>query len=239
MQMLTLENLHVTFDGYAALAGAQLVVREGERHGLVGANGSGKSTLLDVAGGQIAADEGRVLLDGRDVSHARVHERARARIGRVFQEGRLCATLSAREHLALADDVKRASGATLGTLRAAANLADAWLDCCPSQLTLLERRRLELVLAMYGADVLLCDEIAAGLGPVESEGFYALIDGAVAAGWIRGAVLVEHRLELLLGHATRVSVMSEGRVVASAGDSPDAMEATVARHLFPRRRDQP
>lgn len=225
------------FDGIAALAGAQLVVRRGERHGLVGTNGSGKSTLLAVTCGQVGVDRGRVLLGDRDVSRLKPFERARARIGRVFQESRLWPTLSSWEHLCVVESVKKASNASLNDLRTAAGVEREGLGRFPAQLTLLERRRLELVLAMYGADIVLCDEIAAGLGTAESESLYAVIDAAMSAGWIGAVVLVEHKLDLLLDHVQRVSVMKEGRVVATSSESPEAMESAVAEHLFPRQQE--
>ena len=84
--MLRIERLTVAFDGVTALAGVELEVAEGERVSVLGPSGSGKSTLLRALAGLLRPDEGRVLLDGRDLADVPPHRRG---IGLMFQEGAL------------------------------------------------------------------------------------------------------------------------------------------------------
>ena len=80
---LEVEDVVVRFDGAAALAGASLVVSEGEVAAVLGPSGSGKTTLLRVVAGLQRPDSGRVLLDGRDLAGVPVHRRG---VGLVFQD---------------------------------------------------------------------------------------------------------------------------------------------------------
>ncbi|NOZ84721.1 MAG: ABC transporter ATP-binding protein [Deltaproteobacteria bacterium] len=85
--MLKIENLHVEIKGREILHGISLEVPDGEVHALLGPNGSGKSTLLMAAMGfsGYAVTKGRVLLDGKDITHIPINERARAGLGIAFQ----------------------------------------------------------------------------------------------------------------------------------------------------------
>jgi thiamine transport system ATP-binding protein len=95
--MLRVERLAVTFDGISALAGVELEVAAGERVSVLGPSGSGKSTLLRVVAGLLHPDEGRVLLDGRDLAGVPPHRRG---IGLMFQEGALFPHLDVSANIA-------------------------------------------------------------------------------------------------------------------------------------------
>ncbi len=80
MQSLNIENLHVSSEGKEIVKGVSLEIKKGEVHALMGPNGSGKSTLANALAGhpKYEITEGRILLDGRDITRAPAHERARA-----------------------------------------------------------------------------------------------------------------------------------------------------------------
>ena len=99
--LLSVSGIHKRFGGVHALRGAELAVRRGEVHSLVGANGSGKSTLLNILSGQVAPDAGTIVLDGepvrfRDPSRALAHG-----IATVTQETTLVPELSVAENILL------------------------------------------------------------------------------------------------------------------------------------------
>lgn len=105
--LLAARGLRKRFGGVVATDGVDLDVRAGEIHALIGPNGAGKTTLVAQLCGELASDAGTLSFAGRDLTHAAMHQRARAGLVRSFQVTRLFRSLSVREHLAFA---ARASG---------------------------------------------------------------------------------------------------------------------------------
>ena len=108
--MIEVKNLHVTFSPNTAmetqaLCGADLKVEEGEFVTVIGSNGAGKSTLLAAIAGDIRPQEGRIFIDGKDVTGLSAHKRA-GDIARVFQDplAGTCASISVEENMSLAAD---------------------------------------------------------------------------------------------------------------------------------------
>ena len=99
---LEVHGLSVSFGGIAAVNDVDLTVAPGEIVGLIGPNGAGKTTIFDLISGFTSADAGRVTLHGRDVTGASPADRARAGLGRSFQDARLFAGLTVEETIAVA-----------------------------------------------------------------------------------------------------------------------------------------
>ena len=95
------------FSGIIALDHVDIDVDEGERVGLIGPNGAGKTTFFNCILGVLRTDGGVVQLDGDDISGLRVHERARLGIGRTFQRIELFPDSTVRDHLVIAERVRR------------------------------------------------------------------------------------------------------------------------------------
>jgi ABC-type branched-subunit amino acid transport system ATPase component/ABC-type branched-subunit amino acid transport system permease subunit len=240
----------VRFGGRTALDGVDLVVQQGEVLGLIGANGAGKSTLLAAVSGFVRPSAGTVRVLGRDVTGASPAERARAGLGRVFQDARLFDDLTVRECVLVALEARERSELvpsllSLPPARAAerrkAALADEVLDgvglvrYADSQVRTLStgtRRVVELAcLTAQDARVLLLDEPTAGLAQRETEAFGPLL---LRLREQLGAtlVVVEHDLPLLLGISDRVQCLSAGRTLALG--TPDEVRddpAVVAAYL--------
>lgn len=109
--MLKLENIHIAFNGLKVLNDLSLQLNSGDFVAIMGCNGAGKSTLFDLIAGTTKPDQGRVLLDGQDITGWSEIERAPF-IGRLFQNTRLASvsTLTVRENLALATLKGRSAG---------------------------------------------------------------------------------------------------------------------------------
>ena len=231
--VLAAHGVQVRFGGRTALDGVDVEVRSGEVLGLIGANGAGKSTLLGVLGGTVAAAQGRVLLDGQDITALAPHRRARLGVGRIFQDARLFDELTVRECVLLAlESVERAEvvPALLGLPPARAGerrkraLAESYLDALglgpvadtPSRsLSTGTRRVVELAcLTAQGARVLLLDEPTAGLAQRETEAFGPVLlrlrDDLDAT-----LVLVEHDIGLVRAVSDRVQCLEAGRTLAT------------------------
>lgn len=229
------------FSGVTALDDLRITIEDGEMRGLVGANGAGKTTLLNVIGGQVVVDGGIVRIAGRDVARFSPWRRAELGLGRTFQEGRMWPDLTAAQHLRVAIDASRRIAGRASLHRAvddmcsAVELPKTLLDRVPEQLRLLDRRRVELAMAMLNAShLLLVDEIGAGLDIEEARTLYRLISGLIDRRKVRAAVLVEHRLELLAAFATGISLIENGKISQHA----DCKQAAQLDHLMNRMFDR-
>lgn len=243
MTTLQMINVNVAFGGLVVLCSASLSLERGTRFGLMGANGSGKSTLLSVLGGQLPTPSGSVWLDGKDISRLGVVARARLGLIRMFQESRLWENMSVAENLRCLIDVKGGDGVDrMRQLRLELDLEGAWLRRTPEALTLHQRRRVELCVAMFGARILLCDELGAGLNLMEARALYSVVHRAVQAGRIEAALLVDHKQTLLDEFCCILAVMASGQPVrqrapdgvkrSSANPVPDAYPARLAEGLL-------
>jgi branched-chain amino acid transport system ATP-binding protein len=239
--VLKITGVHKGFAGIAVLADFDLQLEDGALYGLVGTNGSGKTTVLNVIGGQEVIDAGCIRLAGRDISCLPTFARTKTGLGRIFQESRLWSDLTVREHLVVViGSVGRGHPASrsLRDVLLTAELSTALLDQMPSQMRLLDRRRVELALAMLTAsNLLLVDEIGAGLHIEEASALYQLIEQFVRQRRVRAALIVEHKLDLLAAFATEIGLISGGKIKERADcDQHEHMSRLIERMFdFPKR----
>jgi branched-chain amino acid transport system ATP-binding protein len=232
--VLEARGLTRRFGALAAAEDVSLTLRPGECHAVIGPNGAGKSTLVAMLAGEQRPDGGTVLLGGEDITRLGAAARARLGIARSFQITQLCRGLSVRENVLLA--AQGASGRSFGLLRPAGRdpalgeVADAALAAAglaaraalpAALLSHGEQRQLELAIALaQGPRALLLDEPAAGLGPAETEALAARL------GALKGRIamlLVEHDMDTVFALADRITVLAQGRVIASG--TPEAIRA--------------
>ena len=232
--MLAVENVTVRFDGKAALAGASLEVAAGETVTVLGPSGSGKTTLLRVIAGLQTPDEGRVVLDGRDLAAVPPHRRS---VGLVFQDhalfphrdvfGNVAFGLRMRDEPAAAvtrrvSELLELVGLSGYEHRSVATLSGG------------EQQRVALARALAPAPrMLLLDE---PLGSLDRRLRDRLLDdlAQLFAELRLTALYVTHDQTEAFALGDRVAVMREGRVVQI--DTPDALwsrplDADVARFL--------
>jgi simple sugar transport system ATP-binding protein len=204
-----------------ALDGADLDVRAGEVHAVLGENGAGKSTLLGILGGMLRPDAGTVEIQG-DVVQLRSPRDAWARgVGLVHQHFTLVPALSVLENLALG--WRGGGGLRLPydqVADAAARLAERTglrvpLDARVEQLGVGERQRVEILKTLLrDPPLLVLDEPTAVLTPGEADTLFALLRDLAATG--RAVVLVAHKIDEVLRVADRVTVLRHGRTVLTA-----------------------
>jgi branched-chain amino acid transport system ATP-binding protein len=224
--LLEIRGLHKRFGGVAATDGVDLKVNAGEIHALIGPNGAGKTTLVAQVAGQLASDSGTVRFDGADITHLSPHKRALHGLARSFQITRLFHSLSVLDNMAVA--VQAVAGRTFSSWqrvdadtalfeRARALLGRLGLhgkhDWRIEQLSHGEQRALEVGMALAGKPKLvLLDEPLAGMGAQESQTMTALVDS------LRGefaVLLIEHDVDAVFRLADTVSVLVNGRIIAS------------------------
>ena len=232
---LRLEGITRGFGPTSVLSGVDLSVVPGERHALIGPNGAGKSTLFNVIAGALRPDAGSVWLDGDEVTGRSVHRRARAGLGRSFQTTRVFARLSVFENLRCAlwcgAVAARAGSWPLACSKWALwwrhsrdideaawrVLADLGLEQEAStpagELEYGAQRRLDLGIALAsGARTLLLDEPTAGMNREEAGRTIEWLR-LVSAG--KTLVVIEHDIDAVFSLADRVSVLVQGRIIAT------------------------
>ncbi|MCK9898155.1 ABC transporter ATP-binding protein [Frankia sp. AgB32] len=235
------------FAGILALDDVSLRIGEGERVGLIGPNGAGKTTLFNCLLGVLAADGGTVEVAGRDVSRLRAHRRARLGLGRTFQRIELFPETSVRDHLLIAERVRRGTGRLwkdlLGLGRPTAEetrrcdevlellglveLADAPVE----RLSLGQGRLVEVGRAlMTRPAMLLLDEPSSGLDRAETAALATTLREVQREQGF-AILLVEHDVELVTGFTTRSYVLDFGRLIAE-GPTGEVMASDSVRAAY-------
>ncbi len=210
--ILLVESLVKRFGAFRALDGVSFDLRPGEVLGLVGPNGSGKTTCINVVSGLYAADEGRVMFEGRDLGAMPPHRRAQTGINRTFQSPHPFGSLTVRENVAVAASYGGAGRpADLDALLASLDL-DRVADRPAHDLNSAQQKALDLARALATAPrLLLVDELAAGLNPAElarmADRLRALAAGGMAL------LIVEHLMGFIDRVTDRVVVMNAGREI--------------------------
>jgi branched-chain amino acid transport system ATP-binding protein len=216
MPILSLHSVSRSFGALKVTDGVSFDLEPGEALGIIGPNGAGKSTLFNLITGNIAADAGRILLDGRDVTGLPPMDRVRAGIGRSFQIPQPFGGLSVYENLLVAARFGGEVGAAEAPrfcmdILARTGLSDV-AEKTASGLPLLQRKRLELARAMATKPrVILLDEIAGGLTDAECVELVATIRSIHAEG--TAIIWIEHVLHALNSVVERLMVLNFGRML--------------------------
>jgi branched-chain amino acid transport system permease protein len=218
------------FGAVVAVDGVNLKVREGEIHGLIGANGSGKTSLLNVLSGLSRLNAGSFLIDGKDATRMAADRIANMKLGRTFQTPRIFPQLSLWDNLRVGLDARTGEPEPSIAKLAAALEAEFREDS--AELLSHGQRRLAEVLrtVLKEAKIVLFDEPAAGLSQSERANFAKLLR-FLSRGMGKTIILVEHDLDLVWGIADTITVLEQGRVVASGLPEAVARDPAV-QHMF-------
>jgi ABC-type sugar transport system ATPase subunit len=216
---LSVTGIHKRFGGVHALRGADLAVRRGEVHSLVGANGSGKSTMLNILSGQVAPDAGTIVLDGEPVRFRDPSRALASGIATVTQETTLVPDLSVAENILLGPRKVRCWFGIdwRASRRRAAEIqkllgAEFSVDDKVSDLPADQRQLVEIARAIsMNARVLLLDEPTSSLTEAEVESLFELVRSLKARGLT--TIFVSHRMSELFALADRVTILRDGRTV--------------------------
>jgi len=232
--LLATERLSKAFGALKVTDGVSLDVRVGEIHAVIGPNGAGKTTLIHQLSGGLAADGGRVLFDGADITHIPMAARAKLGIARTFQITSVLEGFSVLENAALAVQARAGSSFRFfGQAKNEQDLNDEALihletvgladraSIRAGNLSHGEKRQLELAIALaIKPRLLLLDEPLAGTGQDESAALTSLI-GSLKQSY--GIMLIEHDMEAVFTLADRVSVLVYGRLIKTG--TPDEVRA--------------
>lgn len=231
MRLLEVERVTRSFGGVRAVSEVSFAVDEGEVVGVMGPNGSGKTTLFNLIAGALAPQAGSIRLEGRDITGWAPHRVCAAGLARTFQLVRPFPGLSALDNVR----VGRLYGRGRDRHRSAAADAERLLGVVglegkatrrASELTLMDRKRLELARALAtDPRLLLLDEFMAGLNPAETEAAMALLRRLPSEGVT--LLMVEHIVWALMDLSQRIVVLSAGEKVAEGTPAEVAADPTV------------
>src|SRR5687767_14131527 len=240
--MLQLSGVSKRFGGVVATDEVSLEVAAGEVHALIGPNGAGKTTLIGQISGSVATDRGAIRFLGEDITRLRQHQRVAAGLARSFQITSIFGRFSVLDNLALA--VQARSGSSFSFWRPVSSeraLFDearsiatevglaAKADAVAATLAHGEQRALEVGLALATRPrLVLLDEPTAGMGPEESRRVVELVEA------IRQRVtvlLVAHDMDTVFRLADRISVLVDGRLIAT-GAPQEIRQDPIVRNAY-------
>jgi branched-chain amino acid transport system ATP-binding protein len=214
--LLRVERAFKRFGGLLAIDNVSLAVEAGRITALIGPNGAGKTTLFSIISGFLPPSEGRVLHGGADITGMPPHLVARRGIVRTFQIVQPFAGLTVHENIAIGAHLSRRSRAE--ALAAATEVASTvglsdFLGRPAASLTVAGRKRLEVARALAAEpELLLLDEVLAGLNPAEVATMVPIIRGIADSGVT--ILMIEHVMQAVMRLAEHVFVLAEGRIIA-------------------------
>ncbi len=242
--ILQTHDLTVRFGGHVAVDHVSCAFKTGELTAIVGPNGAGKTTYFNLISGQIPVSEGRVELNGRDITKASVSQRCDRGIGRAFQLTNLFPNLTVLENVRLVIQSKAKLGFSFFSMasshseitdRAIAVLEKVKLydlrDQVVSALSHGNQRKLEVaMLIALDPLVYMFDEPTAGMSVDEAPVVLDLI-AELKAEKDRTILLVEHKMDVIRTLADRIIVLHNGALAAD-GDPATVMASDVVQEAY-------
>lgn len=245
MPLLQVDQVTRRFGGITAVKGVSFAVESGQLFGLIGPNGAGKTTLFNLVTGIYAPNEGSITLEGRSIAGLRTHRIAALGIARTFQNIRLFGGLSVLDNVKVACHMRQ-KVSLLGAVTRSAAFRDSEEETesvCRKLLALfqLERfageearnlpyghqRRLEIARALATKPkLLLLDEPAAGMNPLESQELMQLIR-RLRDEFSLAVLLVEHNMKVVMGVCERIHVVDYGQSIAEGTPEQIRRDAKV------------
>ncbi len=231
--MLVARGIKKSYGEKEVIKGVDLCVDRGEVVGLLGPNGAGKTTLFNSLVGFVKVDEGRIELDGKDITHLPPHERAKKGIAFLPQEHTLFEELSVLENLLIFLEFF-SSGKEEAVARAEALLEDFGLlslkDSKAYALSGGQKRRLEIARSLITRPKLLfLDEPFAGLDPIIVSEIRDMVKGLKHQEI--GILVTDHNVRETISMVDRVYIISEGRIIAE-GEPKEVVELERVRETY-------
>ncbi len=232
--IMQVQHVHKRFGGLQALSDVTFDLPQGEILGLIGPNGAGKTTLFNCINGIYAPEEGRVIFQGQDITGWKPYHVARLGLARTHQIVQPLDELTVLENVM----VGACYGHESHPLGRAQEIADEVLtfvglavrrDALAASLNVAQKKRLELARALAARpDLLLLDEVLAGLNPTEIAEMVEVVRQIRDQGVT--IILIEHVMHALMNVSDRVIVLDYGEQIAvgvpdEVANDPKVIEA--------------
>ena len=202
-----------------AVNNLSLTIGEGEILGLIGPNGSGKTTAFNLITGFLKPDSGKILLNGKDITGLKPPSICANGVARTFQLVKPFPHLTALQNVMVGRLYGRSPSKTIHQAQEECERILDFVglagkrDLLAKSLTLVDRKRLELARALAGKpQLLLLDELMAGLNPTETDSAMQLIKSIRDSGIT--VIMVEHIIKAVLGLCDRIVVLNAGEKIA-------------------------
>ena len=236
MSWLTFHNICKRFPGVVALNDVSLQVERGECHALIGENGAGKSTLGKILAGVYTPDRGEIRLGGAPIYPTDPLTARRLGIAKVHQELAFCPNLSVAENLCLGDLPGRAGLINRRKIREQAGAmldeigADIPLDVPIGELSTGQEQMVQIAAALgVNAQVIVMDEPTSSLSTKESEHLFSLLADLKKRNIT--IIYVSHRMEEIFRLTDRISVLRDGRHVATEKTGNTSPERVIQQMI--------
>jgi len=231
--VLNIAYVDKTFGGLHALSNVNLNIEQGRTHAIIGPNGAGKSTLLNVCIGRLRPDRGTVTFDGDILTGKAPHEITQLGVARVFQTPEIFPELSVLENVMIPALARRDGAFRFNAFRLMAaeselredaehvlddlGLVDQRHDVAGS-MSRGDKRRLELAMSLIQhPKLLLLDEPTAGMSRADTNRTIEILQQIKERGMTK--VIIEHDMHVVFSLADKISVLSQGSVIAEG--APD------------------
>lgn len=231
--ILTADSISITFGGLKAVENFDIQIYSKELLGLIGPNGAGKTTVFNMLTGVYTSTEGTITLGDQNITGKPTHTIVEAGLARTFQNIRLFKYMSVLDNVLVAQNNHMKYNFISGMLRLpifwkeekqvkdkAMELLkifdlDRYANTYADNLPYGEQRKLEIARAMAtNPKLLLLDEPAAGMNPIETEQLMETI-ATIREKFGIAILLIEHDMKLVLGICERVIVLDHGRIIAN------------------------
>jgi ribose transport system ATP-binding protein len=245
--LLEMQGIGKTFPGVRALEGVQLTVKEGQVHALLGENGAGKSTLIKILSGAYRKDEGQILFEGQPVEIRDPHDAQALGISTIYQEFNLAHDLTVAENVFLGHLPTKGGRVDWSTVKARTREildtlgVELSVDAPISSLSIAEQQLVEIAKALNRKTrILIMDEPSALLGEKDLANLFRVVRSLQAQGI--GIIYISHRLREIFELADEVTVLKDGRYVATRKVSEVTMDDLVKlmigrdlKDVYPKR----
>ena len=221
-ELLRCDGLVKQFGGLTAVDDVDISLESGQIYSLIGPNGAGKTTTFNMIAGRLKPTEGTITFNDQDVTGEAPHDICQLGIARTFQKPRPFTSQSVLENVTFA---QQAGGNGIDRDDAHRTLDFVELggkaELNAGELTIVQQKRLDLARALAtDPELLLLDEIMAGLNPSEMDEFLDLIRKINEE---RTVFVIEHIMEAIMSISDRIIVLQNGRRIAEGG--PDEISS--------------
>lgn len=241
--VLEMKNITKIFSGIRANDDVNLKLYSGEIHALLGENGAGKSTLMNVLTGIYKPTYGAIFYKGRQVAFKSPRQAVDLGIGMVHQHFRLIPTLTAAENILLGTDEKKFLVDMPKMEEQVKKCSEQFgLEVSPGakvwQLSVGEQQRVEIVKLLYrGTEIMILDEPSAVLTPEESMSMFTTLRRMADQG--KTIVFITHKMNEVMMHADRITVLRNGSSVATMRKEETTKEELTAMMMGSSREVEP